>query len=324
MGTQPKGLRLGEMARHGWIAFDEYLIEGGVIRPAPGATVRETSPWWAYEARLASRGKLKRDDKPPHESLLGIGREVSALSDDGEAWAKIEVKLKGRTLGWVARHGVLGLLLHDLRRIVRQDATGTQREWYREGALFTSHSPATRPPMVELSPSPLWSGSDDAILEGYFDAPIGGMPDLFSEHFWQTYGEPLGRFLSVARHLAWAFDTLRRFQGKPPPSESGDYQRWLFAAHSLNEMLNRSNELLMVTDGGEYRRKQCHASLLGSVARMAMLDLTGSADLVPCQRDDCFDLFVRKKTNQRFCCSTCQTTHQRRNQRAREREGRSS
>lgn len=93
-----------------WVRFDEYVIENGLIGPAPGATMGIYNPWDAYR-----RSRERRSDTdPPYQDFLHLAQSLTYRSEesgsDGEPTEyALTPSSEADVLALCDRYGLLGL-----------------------------------------------------------------------------------------------------------------------------------------------------------------------------------------------------------------------
>lgn len=94
----------------GWWRWSEYILDGSQIRPAPDALLERYDPW-SFAA-----------DVPTHRGGGMLDRPYLALIELADALSEVPRRSRARRnsptpLNWCREHGLLGLLLLDLRQI---------------------------------------------------------------------------------------------------------------------------------------------------------------------------------------------------------------
>jgi len=88
-----------------WWRFSAYEIRDGYVRPAPSATLHEYAPLDEFQAARSER----KEQVAVYEALLRCLDNVG-VDSDGRPGAGSEAPI----LEWCSRHGLLGLLLHQV------------------------------------------------------------------------------------------------------------------------------------------------------------------------------------------------------------------
>jgi hypothetical protein len=222
-----------------WYRFDRYQILDGYIRPAPNAELIPYEPWKDFRTLVGKEGI-----KQPYESLVHLVRKV-----EGDRSNARSIRLQGASedclLEWCSQHGLLGLLLSRIETAdlhtedraappelkvdgsVRQSTrfVRTNRGW-SHFTLLPLHD--VKPGVYlrsKLSDFEITFESLSSSWGPYFpDVPVDKRdeyqyPMPFTAEFWMQYCEPIGEFLSAAKMLCEAVETLRKLASRRSPSE---------------------------------------------------------------------------------------------------------
>src|SRR3990172_1269230 len=229
-----------------WWRFSSYVFEEGYLRPAPGASFRDSDPWKDFVEMRASRGYL---GESPYEQLVNIVREQKS----------VEETITG-LLEWTSRYGLLGVLpQHALNvrlapsagdggKITQQSYSWRRGEWIgkeHSDARFTgiSHYPSASAVVLEMkSPFGEWgplreaaAWREESLSETwgiFFRIPREERdsfqyPRPLSEEFWKIYAEPVGAFLLAAHRLRRTVYEIQEAQ-KARPSGTGPKEILLY------------------------------------------------------------------------------------------------
>jgi hypothetical protein len=140
---------------------------------------------------------------------------------------------------------------------------------------------------------------------------------------WRNYGEPLSAFMHAATVLEWALREVESAQAlrltnrrTMPDKQYHDYE------HGVATIDRLASVVTPVTHIDEHlapRPRWSSPSLLGSLARMALLDLWGGSNVLCCA--NCGAVFISKAPKARFCTSRCRDTYHKRAWRDRSKAG---
>lgn len=331
-----------------WWRAEEYVLQDGYIRPAPGAAFVRYNPWDYY--RLA-RQHGKQEDLTPYQELLKLADIRFVFTDNNRLAA--EPDDARRILDWCNRYGLLGVLLQRVREVrfaprwqrigfpgaeadllyptqsrVVRTATGWREqvthnlmgtvlegEPDREGTLVEEDErPADMPVGALIRRLDTfdwqWEPLSNTWARFFPDTPreereTREYPLPLSTDFWREYAEPLDDFVTAVRALVRALHHLEQ------PSE-------VRRGRELINVLAEDVSLVLAVDVDEFRQAWVATSLLGTLAAMAIFDLTGGKRVRRCET--CGRPFVSGAPAARYCSPTCRHTAQKRVYRQRIRE----
>ena len=86
----------------------------------------------------------------------------------------------------------------------------------------------------------------------------------------------------------------------------------------INSLVAGVSVIALPSQEGPIRQRWVSPSLLGSLAMMALLDLSELRRVLPCE--NCRQVFVTESYQQKFCSERCRNTAQKRRQRAKMKE----
>ena len=91
-----------------WCKFDKYLIDEGLIRPAPDAKLKIYEPWEIYDATGGQRPQAE----PPYRDFLNLAKEISlCLQSNPLLPPRVPTsESEERILEWCNKYGLLGIL----------------------------------------------------------------------------------------------------------------------------------------------------------------------------------------------------------------------
>lgn len=330
-----------------WWRAEEYVLKDGYIRPAPGARFMRYDPWEHY--RLA-RQHRKQEDLAPYQELLRLADIRFVFTKDGFA---VQPDDTPRILEWCNKYGLLGVLLQRVREVrfaPRWERVGlpgadpnllfpTQRRITRAATGWRSQDtqrldgsviqdePDREGSLVEegLRPADMTAGAWVRKLEAFDwqweplwktwarffpDTPreeseTREYPLPLSEEFWREYAEPLDQFMSAVR----AFEGALRHLQRPTEVRLG--------REKINALAEDVSLALSFGRDG-FRQAWVATSLLGTLAAMAIFDLSGGKRVLRCET--CGRPFVSGAPAARYCSPTCRHTAQKRVYRQRIRE----
>jgi hypothetical protein len=141
-------------------------------------------------------------------------------------------------------------------------------------------------------------------------------PIPLSEDFWRHYAEPLDDFLFAVLGLRQTLERLTTSKSRPHENDAqtsieGDIQSLQRLVASVSPTLKRPRR-------GGFAQQWHSSSLLGSLAMMALLDLTEQRRVVACRV--CDRVFVTSAWQGRYCSPRCRWTAQKRASRAKKRK----
>ncbi len=337
-----------------WHRFDRYEIREDVIVPADGAVLEQFDPWAATDAErpYESLLRLAQDVRflPPtagtphqlddaserlvlewvHEhGVLGVlphramsvrlaPRWATLFSPDpNRLFPRVLTHVK-TTIGWNSEErstlpnspGTYYLVDEpdQFGELVPDDAIPPQ--WATAGVLlrrldgFEIHAESFRPYWARYFPS-----VPDAERETY------AYPLPLSDAFWHLYGEPIGEFIAAATTFKAAIEGLAQMG---PIDQISDEQagKVVEGRGLLHALVQDIRSAVALSDQGTMRQLWVSTSLLGTLAMMALEDLTGSTGRVR-RCSTCARLFVSRSYQASYCSQTCRGTSQKRRYRMR-------
>lgn len=102
-----------EPATGQWLHFSKYQIVDGGIRPAPGAKMISSHPWYRQPG-----------EPPPYQTLVNLTRGITYPPDEQST---------SQLLEWIAEHGVLGLLPHETVAVTLSPRWDSVPEYHEPG-----------------------------------------------------------------------------------------------------------------------------------------------------------------------------------------------
>lgn len=339
----------GRLLGHGWMRCSAYVIEGGMIRPAPGANVERYNPGQASREAASEEAR-------PYKRLLRLAQRVDMgrLSELGKRQRK-ELER------WLAENGLLGILPHETlgscswphwrersavfqpaggptyyvpeQRCVRRSASGWTTELSKVGRekpaeAITPGAPV-EPELLDDSTQPVettfrtWPKGEirraalGARWRSYFphlgalEAERHDYPGFADEEFWLSYGEPLEAFLRWPRQLASALAYLAdgRYGEEQWRKESA-----MMALAEIDDAAFGARRGGYLREDGSIALGQAAPSLISCFAMMILEDLADGQQIMHCPI--CGGYFLSAAYQARFCSSACRFTHHKRQQRA--------
>lgn len=331
-----------------WWRAEEYVLQDGYIRPAPGAAFVRYDPWDHY--RLA-RQHGKQEDLTPYQELLKLA-DIRFVFNQGRF--VVEADDAQKLLEWCNRYGLLGVLLHRVQEVrlaprwhrmvllpspkpnvlfptqrhITRAATGWRSQYIqRLDGYVIRDEPDREGSLVEegLRPADMtagawvrkidafdwqWESLSKTWVRFFPDTPreereTREYPLPLSEEFWREYAEPLDQFVNAVRALE---DALRYLQEPTEVRRGRD---------KINALAGDVNLTLLTSEEG-FRQAWVSTSLLGTLAAMAIFDLSGGKRVLRCET--CGRPFVSGAPTARYCSPTCRQTAQKRAYRQRIRE----
>ncbi len=331
-----------------WWRAEEYVLQDGYIRPAPGAAFVRCDPWDHY--RLA-RQHGKQEDLTPYQELLRLA-DIRFVFNQGRFVAEADDAQK--LLEWCNRYGLLGVLLHRVqevrlaprwhrmmllpspkpnvlfptqRRITRA-ATGWRSQYIQRSHDYViQDEPDREGSLVEegLRPADMTAGAWVRKIDA-FDWQWESLSKTWARFFPDTpreeretreYPLPLSEefWREYAEPLDQFVNAVRaledalRYLQEPTEVRRG--------RDKINALAGDVNLTLLTSEEG-FRQAWVSTSLLGTLAAMAIFDLAGGKRVLRCQT--CGRPFVSGSPSARYCSSTCRHTAQKRAYRQRVRE----
>ena len=343
--------RSGDLAIGYWWRAEEYVLEDGYIKPAPGARFMRYDPWDHYRA---VRQHGKQEDPAPYQELLRLanirfvfeaGRFV-VEADDGQ-----------RILAWCNRYGLLGVLLHRVQEV------RLAPRWQPMVLLPAPEPNALFPTQQRIIRTPTgWRSQYVQRLDKSF---VQGEPEregsLVEERL-RPADMTAGAWVRKLDAFDWQWEPLSKSWARffpDTPSEEKDTREYplplseefwreysepldqfISAVHALESALRCLQEptdvrrgrdkinalagdvnLVLLTSQEQFRQAWVATSLLGTLTAMAILDLAGGKRVILCET--CGRPFVSGVQKARYCSPTCRHTAQKRAYRQRIREAKS-
>ncbi len=203
--------------------------------------------------------------------------------------------------------------------------TGSKPRKVKDGDLVKTEDVPSRfsPPGVVLQDIPTlqtrferldetWGGYFPTILEGERASYEYPLP-YESEEFWQVYAEPVQEFLGAAWVLRNALEWLGQWK-----ANASDAKLARQGMNLINSLVACVSVIALPSPEGPIRQRWVSPSLLGSLAMMALQDLTELRRVLPCA--NCRRLFVTESYQRKFCSDRCRNTAQKQRWRAKKKE----
>ena len=141
-----------------------------------------------------------------------------------------------------------------------------------------------------------------------YDYPVPGSPE-----FWRLYAEPVEEFLQNAATLHRTLNTFQILTSGPPADEPRvDPTSAHQAVAQLDSLFSGVHPILHFASDGSAHLQWNGASLLGSIAMMAVQDLLAGSRMLVCANTPCGELFLAHKYQAKFCSDRCRRTAQKR------------
>jgi hypothetical protein len=138
-------------------------------------------------------------------------------------------------------------------------------------------------------------------------------PDIGSDQFWPSYGEPLGSFVETARSLAEAVRALEQLQRGAELDDEQEMIAWR-AIRRINAYAAAVSPVGLPASEGVLRVAWSSPSLLGCFAVMLLSDLAAGQLIRSCPNCGVFFLSGNRKAI--YCSSSCRYAYQKRQWRA--------
>jgi hypothetical protein len=197
----------------GWWRFSDYVIEDGMIIPAPGGRPVPYDPWLdrhRADAESQRNNRVEITDDPALD-LLRLARKLASLPEiAAEAPIEASDQQQEAILQFARRYGLLGLF-HDY--VFQLPEPGTTRIWVRPRGQWAfadsdlhSDDPACLVWETDSEGHILATIRFSEIAEGFFLPSMPTpLPYPISKEFFQHYGEPVTLFVGMIRVLCQAF-----------------------------------------------------------------------------------------------------------------------
>jgi hypothetical protein len=134
-------------------------------------------------------------------------------------------------------------------------------------------------------------------------------PPPLSDAFWRAYAEPVEDVVKAAVQLRKALALLKDAT-EAGSQDLGRIRRGMDILHALTRTVRPT----LVPSDGVLRQEWLSTSLLGTLAMMALLDLTEQRRIRTCAT--CGEVFVTKAKEGAYCSVRCRETAQKRRYRA--------
>ncbi len=138
-------------------------------------------------------------------------------------------------------------------------------------------------------------------------------PRPLTEEFWRCYVEPVEDFVEAATSLLAAINNLGTAKSVVDAADS-DLEMIRTGIDHLHSLVRTVSPAIVPMPDGALRQEWISTSLLGSLAMMALLDLTESRRVLTCE--SCGKLFVTTAYQARYCSETCRFRIQKQRHRA--------
>ena len=142
-------------------------------------------------------------------------------------------------------------------------------------------------------------------------------PRPLTKEFWRCYAEPAEDFVEAARLLLNAINNLGTAKSLADAADS-DPEKIRTGMDDLHSLVRTVSPAIVPMPDGALRQEWISTSLLGSLAMMALLDLTEGRRILTCE--SCGKLFVTTAYQARYCSSTCRFRIQKQRHRAKQKE----
>ena len=142
-------------------------------------------------------------------------------------------------------------------------------------------------------------------------------PRPLTEEFWRCYAEPVEDFVKAATSLLNAINNLGTAKSAADAVDS-DLENIRTGMDDLHSLVRTVSPAIVPALDGALHQGWISTSLLGSLAMMALLDLTESRRVLTCK--SCGKLFVTTAYQARYCSSTCRFRIQKQRHRAKQEE----
>lgn len=306
-----------EQQTESWIRFGEYAIDGGMIKPVPGAVPDAYDPWAGY--RAATRGTTiqphHRDSQrgqAPYLRLVRLGEILEPAYDAIGSLGfpnnmPISRQQSSAILDFVRTHGLLGIFHHSVMK-VGQSRLG--RVWVQHGGQWVADQYGFHEdPFMCLAinvvgfttPEPF---PFEKLAERFF---VGELPEPLphptSVEFLQYYGERIFDFVVAAVHFLYAVrDALQGDTHALDTLRVGIFNKTKVIRNGRGNIVRCEDEVVF-------------PSLLHAFAEQVDRDLKGGFRLMICS--GCAALVRTNYHRTRYCSEQCRWKVVRRAQRAR-------
>jgi hypothetical protein len=309
-----------------WVVFERYEVADGYIRPSPGAKGRWYDPWEKFREARSGDIKARSANLIDGRPYLSLVRLVERLPSAATPERDREIT------AWCSQHGLTGIMLAEtdmvaLAPVVHEPAdaaSATQKRYFRTNdrwGEFTRKLADTSGQSLPAGvsgrqlPTTNWLHQDFAHSWAKFfpgvpetEWQVYQYPQPGSGEFWLQYAEPVNEFLRAANLLRDALDGLKTPASAKKTSEA-EHQRRKRGKFLLDALVFQVSATTELKDDGSLGLQWVSPSLLGSIAMMAMLDLTESR-LIRCVV--CDTLFPTHSPKAKYCTARCRNTAQKR------------
>ena len=346
-----------------WWKFSKYEWKGDHIGPALGATLDKYNPSEQVEDQVkkGKRGRTLRRPYQALLDLADGSRTWQALSLSNEGRSRVLDWCSKNGLLGLFLLDVRQVTLYPrweapdsrsdakpaatLRQFIREpDTWSVQRT--ASSTMETRLLPTDQKPVGDLVPRHYWdsrwqlpgvliedvkhgSGFSTQSLSSVMPQDFPSVPSSESEtfayprpaspEFWNLYAEDGDSFVDTIQWFSNILNVLGRM--KPASELSEDAQESINrACDALQLLVARVNAAIYTRLDGTFLHQCVPTSLISSFAMMALLDAANEF-LKVC--DNCDKVFTSSAAKARFCSPRCRNAFQRREWRARKRNGNS-
>jgi hypothetical protein len=317
-----------------WSRASRYIVDGGLIRAAPDATIANYA--------LADLGRREASGEGPLQQALRIVADVPFK--DGQPQRALDAEETRSLVEWCQSWGLLGLLHHQLLSAItagRWDPIRNnpdddpfhhlfRHQWAvaRSGAGRIVERIVTIPPREPMATAEQVAGSlvgvefSESIIYRRFGSnslDVGTWVEVVCPYFpcirgegtvqearlikelayecpSKQYAEPVAKMVEALLYLREALEAVAPAPSRVPPRRPGpDPTR-------LRALLGPTQVSLAISDG-KLRMDLAPGSPLATLAGSAAIDLIGGSELRHCE--DCSKIFVAHHHGAHFCQSRC-------------------
>jgi hypothetical protein len=316
-----------------WWRSSRYTIENGWIRPAAGP-LEQFDPWEAFWDRPPGHVS-----KPPYIELVNLARRLPIAVPESAPPLRLNQESESELLGWTAKNGLLGVLLHVTQHVSTVDETVTPAgdrivtRTFAEGPEWDSWT-------EELQAEEIGKVRSEALVVPFPEGPArfeplgktwgphfpnvdpskweaGSFLSLahWPEFFWSLYGEKVNDFLWIARYFSEAVGLVAEADPKYFVGGLQFHDETKDAGRSaLNKIMKSSYPVLAKKKDGMLERRLIARSLIGMFALMAVEDLLRQRYLYTCP---CGDVFSSAYPDTKYCSSRHRERYRKRAKRER-------
>lgn len=262
-----------------WTRFTDYVIEGGMIKPAPGATPVAYDPWAGYRAATVGftkqpHGRGSRRGEAPYLRLMRLARTLEPFDPTNLGEFTVGDDAAGAILAFVRSTGLLGIFHH---RVIKFGRSRGEAIWIQHGGQWIRGDASFEDDSVACIACPLFSAttpesvSFQKLAEAHFVAEMPHeLPSPASVEFLARYGERLRDFVFTVGQFAL---TVRdAWDGSPEDLDAlrvGVFDR-------TKVIVDRKQRVT------GYEEEVVFPSLLHAFAAQATRDLRGGFRLLTC------------------------------------------